>query len=101
MLLAALARPQRVAGLVGIAAAPDFTEELLWTRLTPAQRREIHERSHIVLPSEFDRAGYLYTRALIEDGRKHLLLGQPDPGRGAGAAVARDARRVRSVAAQP
>ena len=43
MLLAALARPERVAGLVGIAGAPDFTEELLWTRLTPAQRREINE----------------------------------------------------------
>lgn len=79
MLLAALARLQRVAGLVGIAGAPDFTEELLWTRLTPAQRREIDERGRIVLPSEFDPAGYLYTRALIEDGRTHLLLGKPIP----------------------
>ena len=79
MLLAALARPERIAGLVGIAGAPDFTEELLWTRLTPAQRREIDERGQIVLPSEFDPAGYLYTRALIEDGRKHLLLGRPIP----------------------
>src|SRR3954469_14292328 len=79
MLLAALARPQRIAALVGIAGAPDFTEELLWTRLTPAQRREIDEQGQVVLPSEYDRAGYLYTRALIEDGRKHLLLGKPIP----------------------
>jgi pimeloyl-ACP methyl ester carboxylesterase len=79
MLLAALARPERIAALVGIAGAPDFTEELLWTRLTPAQRREIEERGHVVLPSEFDPAGYLYTRILIEDGRKHLLLGKPIP----------------------
>jgi pimeloyl-ACP methyl ester carboxylesterase len=77
MLLAALARQERLAALVGIAGAPDFTEELLWTRLTPAQRREIDVRGRVVLPSEYDRAGYLYTRALIEDGRKHLLLGKP------------------------
>ncbi|HVC55904.1 MAG TPA: alpha/beta fold hydrolase [Stellaceae bacterium] len=77
MLLAALARRQRIAALVGIAAAPDFTEELLWPRLDPAQRREIAERGAVVLPSEFDPAGYLYSRALIEDGRRHLLLGAP------------------------
>lgn len=74
MLLAALARPERIAALIGIAAAPDFTEELLWPRLDAAQRREIAEQGGVVLPSEFDRAGYLYTRALIEDGRRHLLL---------------------------
>jgi len=79
MLLAALARPERIAGLVGIAGAPDFTEELLWSRLTPAQRREIDERGRVVLPSEYDGAGYLYARALIEDGRKHLLLGKTIP----------------------
>ena len=44
MLLAALARPERVAALVGIAAAPDFTEDLLWPRLTAAQRAEIDAR---------------------------------------------------------
>jgi pimeloyl-ACP methyl ester carboxylesterase len=79
MLLAALARPERVAALVGIAAAPDFTEELLPARLTPQQRREIAEAGRVVLPSEYDPAGYLYTRALIEEGREHLLLGAPIP----------------------
>jgi pimeloyl-ACP methyl ester carboxylesterase len=77
MLLAALARPGRMAGLVGIAGAPDFTEELLWPRLSPAQREEIIERGAVVLPSGYDPAGYLYTRALIEDGRRHLLLRAP------------------------
>jgi pimeloyl-ACP methyl ester carboxylesterase len=77
MLLAALARPERIAALVGIAGAPDFTEELLWPRLTPAQREEIIERGTLVLPSDFDPAGYLYTKALIEDGRHHLLLRAP------------------------
>jgi pimeloyl-ACP methyl ester carboxylesterase len=79
MLLAALARPERVAALVGIAAAPDFTEELLWPRLTAAQRRELIDRGRVVLPSDYDPDGYLYTRALVEDGRRHLLLGGPIP----------------------
>jgi len=77
MLLAALARSERIAALVGIAGAPDFTEELLWPRLTPAQRAQILERGAVILPSDFDPAGYLYTRALIEDGSRHLLLGAP------------------------
>jgi pimeloyl-ACP methyl ester carboxylesterase len=79
MLLAALARPQRIAALVGIAPAPDFTEELLPARLTPEQRREVEEKGSVVLPSDYDPAGYLYTRALIEDGNRHLLLGGPIP----------------------
>jgi pimeloyl-ACP methyl ester carboxylesterase len=79
MLLAALARPERVAALVGIAGAPDFTEELLWPRLNPAQREEIVERGAVTVPSDFDPAGYSYTRALIEDGKRHLLLGAPIP----------------------
>ncbi len=77
MLLAALERPWRVAALVGVAPAPDFTQELLWPRLTPAQRTEVIDKSRIVLPSDFDPAGYLYTAALIEDGRRHLLLRAP------------------------
>jgi pimeloyl-ACP methyl ester carboxylesterase len=79
MLLAALARPGRIAALVGIAGAPDFTEELLWPRLSPAQREEIVERGRVVLASEFDPAGYLYTSTLVEDGRRHLLLRAPLP----------------------
>src|SRR5438128_5445269 len=79
MLLAALARPERVAALVGIAAAPDFTAELLPRRLTPAQRRELDEAGAVVLPSDYDPAGYLYTKALVEDGDRHLLLGGPIP----------------------
>ena len=77
MLLAALARPERVAALVGIAAAPDFTTELLPNRLSPEQHGELEQRGAVTLPSEYDPAGYLYTRALIEDGNKHLLLGAP------------------------
>jgi len=77
MLLAALARPQRIAALVGVAAAPDFTEDLLPTRLNPEQRRQIEEQGVVTLRSDYDPAGYVYTRSLIEDGRAHLLLRGP------------------------
>ncbi len=79
MLLSALARGERIAALVGIAPAPDFTQELLPARLTPEQHRTLEEEGAVVLPSDYDPAGYPYTRALIEDGRRHLLLGAPIP----------------------
>jgi pimeloyl-ACP methyl ester carboxylesterase len=74
MVLAALARPQRLAALVGIAAAPDFTADLLPQRLSEAQRRTLHDAGRIVLPSPYDSAGYVYTRALVEDGDRNLVL---------------------------
>ena len=74
MVLAALARPQRAAALVGIAAAPDFTTDLLPQRLSDTQRRTLDEEGRIVLPSAYDPAGYLYTRTLVEDGDRNLVL---------------------------
>jgi pimeloyl-ACP methyl ester carboxylesterase len=74
MLLAALARRDRVQALVGIAAAPDATEDLLWPRLDPAQRNELMTNGSVTLPSEYDPAGYTYSRTLIEEGRRHLLM---------------------------
>jgi pimeloyl-ACP methyl ester carboxylesterase len=79
MVLAALARPERVAALVGIAAAPDFTTDLLPGRLSKAQRSELAEAGQIVLPSAYDPAGYLYTRNLVEDGDRNLVLRAPIP----------------------
>ena len=74
MLLAALARPARIAGLVGIAPAPDFTEDLMWARYD-AEARVTLERDGVYRePSEYDEEPYTITRALIEDGRTHLLL---------------------------
>ena len=63
-----------VAGLVLIAPAVDFTEELMWKNFPPETRREIEENGFWLRPSEYDPAGYPITRALIEDGRNHLLL---------------------------
>ncbi len=74
MLLVALARPFRVHALVGIAAAPDFTEDLVWPRLNPAQQRELCEAGAVTLPSEYDPAGYTYRLSLIEDGKRHLVM---------------------------
>lgn len=73
MLLAALARPARIAALVGIAAAPDATEKLMWPRLTEATRRAIMEQGSVRIPSAYDPAGYLITRVLVEDGVRHSL----------------------------
>ena len=74
MLLAALARPERAAGLLGIAAAPDFTEDLIPHELTPAQRSELVTRGRVDVPSEY---GPEPTQALMEDGRRHLVLRRP------------------------
>jgi pimeloyl-ACP methyl ester carboxylesterase len=73
MLLAALARPSRIHALVGIAAAPDFTEDLLWPRLDPAQRQELRATGSVTLPSQYDPAGYTYRLGLFEDGKRHLV----------------------------
>jgi pimeloyl-ACP methyl ester carboxylesterase len=74
MLLAALARPDRVAGLVGIAAAPDFTEDLMWAAMPPETRARLLADGAIQEPSQYQDAPLEITRALIEDGRRHLLL---------------------------
>ena len=65
-----------MAGLVLIAPAPDFTEELMWKGFSPAIRQEIESKGVWMRPSEYgDGSPYPITRALIEDGRHHLLLG--------------------------
>jgi pimeloyl-ACP methyl ester carboxylesterase len=78
-LLTALARPERVHGLVGIAAAPDFTEDLLLAEATPQQGRALAEKGFWMQPAAYGDQPYPVTRALIEDGRQHLLLRAPIP----------------------
>jgi pimeloyl-ACP methyl ester carboxylesterase len=79
MLLTALARPERVAALVGIAAAPDATEALMWAKFPPELRQTILREGAARLPSAYSAEGYLFTRALIEEGRRHLLMDAPVP----------------------
>lgn len=76
--LAALARPERLAGLVLIAPAPDFTETLMWAAFGEAQRRAVMDQGVWRQPSEFGES-YPITRELIEDGRRWLLLPGPVP----------------------
>lgn len=76
-LLTARARPERVKGLVGIAAAPDFTEDSMWAGFTAAQKAEMAATGRIELPSEYDDGPYVITQKLIEDGRNQLVLRSP------------------------
>jgi pimeloyl-ACP methyl ester carboxylesterase len=78
-LLLARDRPQRVAGLVGIAAAPDFTEDLMWAEFDESQRATLERDRILRQPSEYSDQPYVVTMDLIEDGRNHLLLRAPIP----------------------
>jgi len=75
-LLLARARPVRIAGLVTIAAAPDFTEDSMWAGFDAAQRAELAEKGVVHLPSDYG-APYPITRRLIEEGRQNLVLRAP------------------------
>lgn len=76
-LLLARTMPQRVAGLVGIAAAPDFTEDGFWAGFDAGQRATIEQAGRLELPSEYSDDPYVITRRLIEDGRENLVLRAP------------------------
>ena len=82
MTLAAMARPEQVKGLVGIAAAPDFTEDLVLPGLSAAQKQELKAEGEVLLPSAYDPVPTQITRALIEDARRNLVLRAPIPFRG-------------------
>lgn len=77
MLLTALARKERIRGLVGIAAAPDFTEDLMWAQFSEDQKKTIMNEGALIEPTEYGDDPYTITRALIEDGRNQLLLRKP------------------------
>jgi pimeloyl-ACP methyl ester carboxylesterase len=75
MLLCALARPDRVHALIGLAPAPDFTEELMWQTMDAAMQVRLLRDGRVEEPSAYSDEPYVITKALIEDGRRHLLLG--------------------------
>jgi pimeloyl-ACP methyl ester carboxylesterase len=64
-----------VAGMVLIAPAVDFTEELMWKRFTPAMKRDIEQQGFWLRDSAYSPEPYPITRRLIVEGRDHLLLG--------------------------
>ncbi|SHE43314.1 Pimeloyl-ACP methyl ester carboxylesterase [Litoreibacter ascidiaceicola] len=71
-LLMAKRIPERIAALVTIAAAPDFTEDSMWGGFTDAQKTEL-EAGQVALPSNYGEP-YIITKRLIEDGRNNLVL---------------------------
>ena len=77
-LLTALARPDRVRGVVGIAAAPDFTRDLIDARLGPEERTRLDREGWFPAPSAYGEPVPI-TRRLLEDGARHLLLDRPIP----------------------
>ncbi|MCB1452610.1 MAG: alpha/beta hydrolase [Rhizobiaceae bacterium] len=91
--LAKAGKSDRLAGMLLIAPAPDFTVELMEPELTDAQRRELDTKGYLEEPSEYSDEPNIYTRALFEDGRKnrvltgvidthcpvHILQGKADP----------------------
>lgn len=78
-LLLALARLDRVTGFVGVASAPDFTEELIWQQLSVQQQLELKTKGVLYYPATDTTEEYPISYRFIEDGRKHLLLQQTIP----------------------
>jgi len=75
-LLVAKRMPARIAGLVGVAAAPDFTEDSMWAGMDEIMRAKMAREGVVFVPSDYDDP-YPITKRLIEDGRKQLVLREP------------------------
>lgn len=71
-------RLPEVAGFIGIAAAPDFTEDGFWAGFSEDERRQVMETGQLLMPSAYEDP-YVVTRRLIEDGRDNLVLRAPLP----------------------
>ncbi len=72
-LLLSLRRLDRIAGIVGIAAAPDFTEDIYGVELNPSQKQELEDNGVVYLPSDYGEP-YPITKKLIDDAKNYLLL---------------------------
>lgn len=73
-LLVAQARPERMKGFVGLAAAPDFTREIYEDLFNDEQRAMLDTQGFVDVPNDYDDEPYRFTKALIDDGQKHCLL---------------------------
>ncbi|PZO55163.1 MAG: alpha/beta hydrolase [Alphaproteobacteria bacterium] len=82
-LLAARQRPARIASLLLIAPAADFTERLIWDGMSADEQARLMAEGRLLEPSQYSPEPNVITRALIEDGRTHLLMDQPYPFAGA------------------
>ena len=71
---AARARPEQIAGLIGVAAAPDFTEDLIPGDLSAEQKEQLQAQGFAIIPNCYDGEPYKITKELLDEGRNHLLL---------------------------
>ncbi len=77
-LLVARARPDRVKGLIGIAAAPDFTRDLIWEAFSPEQQAQMTEQGYVEIPNCYDdQEPYRIQKKLVDEGFDQILLDQP------------------------
>lgn len=74
MTLVARARPERIAGLVGVAAAPDFTEDLVLPNLSPSERDTLERDGVVPVYSPYDPEPTPVTKLIIEEARNNLVL---------------------------
>lgn len=74
MLLVALALKSRIAGMVGIASAPDFSEDLMFRALSAGQKALLNRDGVIYVPSRYSDEPQAISRRFVEDGRRHLVL---------------------------
>lgn len=71
--LTALARPQRIYGMIGIAAAPDFTEEI-YRRLDAAQKNDMREKGFAMVENDYSNEPYYFSQHFYEEAETHLIL---------------------------
>lgn len=72
--LLALARPKRIAGLVFVAPAPDFTEDFFLSELSEAERTVLMAEGRLERPSPYSPEPDVYTSRMVEDGRENRVL---------------------------
>nr|WP_293949628.1 alpha/beta hydrolase [Sneathiella sp.] len=72
----ALLRPERIAGFIGIAAAPDFTTRM-WEDMPPEGKADIQNKGYWEQPSEYSEEPYIITRKLLDDGPRNFMLNGP------------------------
>ena len=70
-------RPKRITALIGIAAAPDFTETSIWANLDDNARDKLDKFGNVEIESDYSNEPYIVTKKLIEDGRSNLIMNSP------------------------
>lgn len=75
---ATLLRPKKISSLVTIAAAPDFTSELLWPSLTDKQQQQVRNGDTIELPTPYEEENWRLRQGLFVSGQELALLNKPE-----------------------